>query len=168
MHKEKPRYEFSKACGNLSVRCGSQNQYNLGRGSASRWSAPGPSQRTRREELRALLIVRDEFPGWLFLSGLLSSREPASASPTAPSMGWGITAGNELSANGNLSLVSVSQPRGSLHNNAQERGAVTLIRGASIVPVLRFSTKSHYSRGRPHIPCSNHTLSGVLPVSLRC
>ena len=30
-------------------------------------------------------------------------------------MGWGITAGNELSANGNLSLVSVSQRRGSLH-----------------------------------------------------
>jgi hypothetical protein len=74
MHKEKPRYEFSKACGNLSVRCGSQNHYNLGRGSASRWSAPGPSQRTRREELRALLIVRDEFPGGLFLGRLLSSR----------------------------------------------------------------------------------------------
>jgi hypothetical protein len=45
-----------------------------------------------------------------------SPAEPASASPTAPSMGWGITAGNELSANGNLSLVSVSQPRGSLQN----------------------------------------------------
>ena len=44
-----------------------------------------------------------------------SPAEPASASPTASSMGWGITAGNELSANGNLSLVSVSQPRGSLH-----------------------------------------------------
>jgi hypothetical protein len=43
-----------------------------------------------------------------------SPAEPASASPTASSMGWGITAGNELSANGNLSLVSVSQPRGSL------------------------------------------------------
>jgi hypothetical protein len=43
-----------------------------------------------------------------------SPAEPASASPTAPSMGWGITAGNELSANGNLSLVSVSRPRGSL------------------------------------------------------
>jgi len=44
-----------------------------------------------------------------------SPAEPASASPTASSMGWGITAGNESSANGNLSLVSVSQPRGSLH-----------------------------------------------------
>ena len=30
-------------------------------GAASRWSAPEPSQRTRRKE-RALLIVRDEFP----------------------------------------------------------------------------------------------------------
>ena len=47
-----------------------------------------------------------------------SPAEPASASPTAPSMGWGITAGNELSANGNLSLVSVSQPRGSLQDQA--------------------------------------------------
>jgi hypothetical protein len=62
-HKEKPYYEFSEACGNLSVRCGPQNLHNLGWGSASRWSAPGPSQRTRREELRALLIVHDEFPG---------------------------------------------------------------------------------------------------------
>lgn len=43
-----------------------------------------------------------------------SPAEPASASPTAASMRWGPTAGNELSANGNLSLVSVSQPRGSL------------------------------------------------------
>ena len=74
MHKEKPPYEFSEACGNLSVRCGPQNHHNLGRGSASRWSAPGPSTRTRRENPRALLIVRDEFPGWLFLGGLLSSR----------------------------------------------------------------------------------------------
>src|SRR5437016_4828062 len=43
-----------------------------------------------------------------------SPAEPASASPTAPSMGWGMPAGNDLSANGNLSLISVSQPRGSL------------------------------------------------------
>ena len=39
----------------------------------------------------------------------------ASASPTASSMGWGLTTGNELSVNGNLSPISVSQPRGSLH-----------------------------------------------------
>lgn len=74
MLKEKPHHEFSEAYGNLSVRYGQQNLHNLGRGPASRWSAPGPSPRTRREELRALLIVRDEFPGWLFLGGLLSSR----------------------------------------------------------------------------------------------
>ena len=42
---------------------------------ASRWSAPEPSQRTRRED-HALLIVRDEFPSWLFLGGLLSSVGP--------------------------------------------------------------------------------------------
>ena len=62
--------EFSKAYGNLSVRWGP----NPRRGAASRWSAPGPGPGTRREEERVLLIVRDEFPGWLFLGGLLSSR----------------------------------------------------------------------------------------------
>ena len=50
-----------------------------------------------------------------------SPAEPASASPTASSMRWGITAGNESSANGNLSLVSVSQPRGSLHHPGPPR-----------------------------------------------
>ena len=54
-----------------------------------------------------------------------SPAEPASASPTAPSMGWGIAAGNELSANGNLSLVSVSQPRGSLQ--LRERNSEILL-----------------------------------------
>jgi hypothetical protein len=34
---------------------------------------PGPNQRAQPKD-RALLIVRDEFPGWLFLGGLLSSR----------------------------------------------------------------------------------------------
>src|SRR6202041_3435922 len=62
-----------------------------------------------------------------------SPAEPASASPTAPSMGWGVTAGNELSANGNLSLVSVSQPRGSLHSAP-----------ASAPPRLRVEAHSRY------------------------
>jgi hypothetical protein len=66
---EESANEFFKACGNLSVRCGQQNR---GRGAASRWSAPGPSQETRRKE-RAPPIVHDEFPGWLFLGGLLFS-----------------------------------------------------------------------------------------------
>ena len=35
---------------------------------------PRPQSKDATEELRALLIVRDEFPGWLFLGGLLSSR----------------------------------------------------------------------------------------------
>jgi hypothetical protein len=68
--QERPN-EFLEACGNLSVRWGPSNP---GRGAASRWSAPEPSKRTRREEQRVLLIVRDEFPGWLFLGGVLSSR----------------------------------------------------------------------------------------------
>ena len=84
-----------------------------GPGAASRWSAPGPSQRTRPKD-RAPLIVRDEFPVGYSLAGC-SPAEPASASPTTLSMHWGTGAGNCLSANGNLSLVSVSQARGSLH-----------------------------------------------------
>ena len=86
---------------------------NWGPGAASRWSAPRPSQRTRRKG-RALLIVRDEFPVGYSSAGC-SPAEPASASPTALSMRWGMSAGNCLSANGNLSLVSVSQARGAVH-----------------------------------------------------
>ena len=62
---------------------------------------------------RALLIVRDEFPVGYSLASC-SPAELASASPTALSMRWGMTAGNCQSANGNLSLVSVSQAWGSL------------------------------------------------------
>jgi hypothetical protein len=83
-----------------------------GPGAASRWSAPEPSLRTRREE-RALPIVRDESPVGYSLAGC-SPAEPASASPTGSSMRWSLTAGNHPSANGNLSLVSVSQARGPL------------------------------------------------------
>ena len=88
-----------------------------GRSAASRWSAPGPSQRTRRKE-RVPLIVRDEFPAGYSLAGC-SPAEPASASPTALSMRWGKTAGNCLPANGNLSLISVSQARGSLQQKTR-------------------------------------------------
>jgi hypothetical protein len=80
---------------------------------ASRCSAPGPGKRTRREELRALLIVRDEFPGWLFLGGLPSSRARLRFSNRLQ-YALGITAGNESSANRNLSLIFASQRRSSL------------------------------------------------------
>ena len=85
-----------------------------GRGAASRWSAPEPSQRTRRKK-RAPLIVHDEFPVGYSSAGC-SPAEPASASPTAPSMRWGDSAGNCLSANGNLSLISVPQALGPLQS----------------------------------------------------
>lgn len=83
-----------------------------GRCAASRWSAPEPGPRARRKE-RARLIVHDEFPAGYSLAGC-SPAEPASASPTAPSMHWGLNAGKELSANGNLSLISVSHRWGAL------------------------------------------------------
>ena len=72
VRKEEPN-EFSQACGNLSVRYSPKNHSKLGPGYRLPLVGPGPSQRTRRKD-RALLIVRDEFPGWLFLGGLLSSR----------------------------------------------------------------------------------------------
>jgi hypothetical protein len=51
-HTEGPQYAFLKAWGNLSGPMGSQNQnQTLGWGqTASRWSAPGPGKRTRRED----------------------------------------------------------------------------------------------------------------------
>jgi hypothetical protein len=91
--------------------------FTWGPGAASRWSAPEPSIRTRRK-VRALLIVRDEFPAGYSLAGC-SPAEPASASPTTLSMRWGISAGNRLPANGNLSLVSVSQHRGSVQRDSR-------------------------------------------------
>ena len=84
-----------------------------GRRAASRWSAPEPSRKARRKE-RAPLIVRDEFPVGYSSTGC-SPAEPASASPTALRMPEGLAAGKQLPANGNLSLVSVSQPRDALH-----------------------------------------------------
>jgi len=84
-----------------------------GRRAASRWSAPEPSRKARRKE-RAPLIVRDEFPVGYSSTGC-SPAEPASASPTGPSMHWGVRAGNQTSANGNMSPISASQRRGSLH-----------------------------------------------------
>jgi hypothetical protein len=53
-------------------------------GAASRWSAPEPSPRTRREDLRALLIVRDEFRPAIPRSGC-SPAWPVSASPASSS-----------------------------------------------------------------------------------
>jgi hypothetical protein len=76
-------------------------------------TAPGPGRQARRKA-RAWLIVHDEFPVGYSLAGC-SPAEPASASPTAPSMPWVDSAGNRMPANGNLSLVSVPQPRGSVH-----------------------------------------------------
>jgi hypothetical protein len=51
----------------------SQNQIPGREPTASRWSAPSPGKRTRRED-HALLIVRDEFRTGYSLIGLLASR----------------------------------------------------------------------------------------------
>ena len=84
-----------------------------GRNAASRRSAPGPGQKAR-PKARASLIVHDEFPVGYSSAGC-SPAEPASASPTTPSMRWADSAGNPMPASGNLSLVSVPQRWGSVH-----------------------------------------------------
>src|ERR1700693_6071878 len=59
-HTEAPSMRFSGMAESIGPMWSEQNQ-TLGRArAASRWSAPGPDKRTRRED-HALLIVRDEF-----------------------------------------------------------------------------------------------------------
>jgi hypothetical protein len=84
-----------------------------GRGTASRWSAPGPAK-GRDGRTAPCSSSAMSFRAGYSLAGC-SPAEPASASPTALSMRWGMSAGNDLSANGNLSLVSVSQHKGAVH-----------------------------------------------------
>src|SRR5205807_9312740 len=62
-------------------------------------SAPKPSQRTLREELHVLLIVRDEFRPAIPRSGC-SPAEPVSASPATRSYDSWQNPGNDLSLNG--------------------------------------------------------------------
>ena len=116
---------------------------NWTRGTASRWSAP-ESRRTRRKA-RALLIVHDEFPVGYSLAGC-SPAEPASASPTAPSMRWEFNAGNYISANGNLSLIFVSQRRGALQVPLSQAAMILkqapMFCGAwTVAPVTLFATR---------------------------
>ncbi len=83
-----------------------------GRGAASRWSVPGPAKgRDRRTAPYPSSTM--SFRTGYSLAGC-SPAEPASASPVASSMHGRRNAGNDLSANGNLSLISVSQSRGAL------------------------------------------------------
>ena len=72
-HTRRPVCVF-KAWRNLSGPMWFQNQNQTpGRGrAASRWSAPSPGKRTRRED-HALLIVRDEFRTGYSSIGLLAS-----------------------------------------------------------------------------------------------
>ena len=105
-----------------------------GRGTASRWSAPGPAK-GRDGRTAPCSSSAMSFRAGYSLAGC-SPAEPASASPTALSMRWGMSAGNDLSANGNLSLVSVSQHRGAVQPPIPKTGIGGSPRFAA-VPVLR-------------------------------
>ncbi len=85
-----------------------------GRGAASRWSVPGPAK-GRDGRTAPYPSSTMSFRTGYSLAGC-SPAEPASASPAATNMPWVLNAGNDLSANGNLSLISVSQWRGALQS----------------------------------------------------
>ena len=89
---------------------------SLGRAAASRWSAPGPAE-GRSPRTAPCSSSAMSFRAGYSLAGC-SPAEPASASPTALSIHCGLSAGNDLSANGNLSLVSVPQHRGAVQRVA--------------------------------------------------
>src|SRR5216684_4692521 len=101
------------------VGCKTQSR---GRGTASRWSVPGPAKgrdgRTAPYPSSAM-----SFRTGYSLAGC-SPAEPASASPVATSMQGRRNAGNDLSANGNLSLVSVSQWRGAVQSPVSQAAEI--------------------------------------------
>jgi hypothetical protein len=77
INTEAPQYAFSRQGGIyrsdvVQNRKQSQNQIPGREPTASRWSAPSPGKRTRRED-HALLIVHDEFRTGYSLIGLLAS-----------------------------------------------------------------------------------------------
>jgi len=77
INTEAPQYAFSRQGGIyrsdvVQNQKQSQNQIPGREPTASRWSAPSPGKRTRRED-HALLIVRDEFRTGYSLIGLLAS-----------------------------------------------------------------------------------------------
>src|SRR5580658_8556817 len=76
------------------------------RPTASRWSAPGPGKRTRRED-HALLIVRDEFRTGYSLIGLLASRARLRFTGIVR-INCGQRSEKELSSNGKVRLSPVS------------------------------------------------------------
>jgi hypothetical protein len=86
---------------------------SLGRAAASRWSAPGPTE-GRSPRTAPCSSSAMSFRAGYSLAGC-SPAEPASASPTALSIHCGLSAGNGLSANGNLSLISVPQHKRAVH-----------------------------------------------------
>jgi hypothetical protein len=95
----------------------SKSKPNPGAGpTASRWSAPGPGKRTRRED-HALLIVRDEFRAGYSSIGLLASRARLRFTGT-DQKNTGRIGGKELSSNGNCVFSLVSHRRGSPHLSA--------------------------------------------------
>jgi hypothetical protein len=91
----------------------SQNQIPGREPTASRWSAPSPGKRTRRED-HALLIVLDEFRTGYSLIGLLASIARLRFTGIVR-ISPGQRGEKELSSNGKVRLYTVSHLRGAPH-----------------------------------------------------
>jgi len=97
----------------------------------------------------------DEFPAGYSLAGC-SPAEPASASPAMRSMRYVVPADNDLSANGNLSLISVSHPRGAAQTSNPHfpsQSSFSTIRCQSSASLAgNRSAKSGIEVSVPHFP----------------
>src|ERR1700691_4324825 len=92
----------------------SKSKPNPGAGpTASRWSAPSPGKRTRRED-HALLIVRDEFRTGYSSIGLLASRARLRFTGIVR-ISAGQFSAKELSSDSKVRLSRVSHSRGAPH-----------------------------------------------------
>jgi hypothetical protein len=94
----------------------SQNQIPGREPTASRWSAPSPGKRTRRED-HALLIVRDEFRTGYSSIGLLASRARLRFTGIVR-ISSGQRSAKELSSNREVRLSPVSHRRGAPQKRA--------------------------------------------------
>lgn len=89
-----------------------QTLASLSQGAASRWSAPGVAEGRSPKAAPLSSSAMSSRAG--YSSAGCSPAEPASASPTTLSFHYRFSAGNDLSANGNLSLISLPQHKGAV------------------------------------------------------
>src|SRR5271165_2296348 len=93
---------------------------------------PIPAWKPTRTEPAPQAHRLDEFPAGYPLAGC-SPAAPTSVSPTAVSMQQNRSAGDDSSANGNLSLSQLSQARGSVQLRSAVEGFQEEVRSGRVV-----------------------------------